>query len=92
VTESGTRATARVAATTIQLLEWISTGPPRTYADVIDAWRTSCPQLSVWEDAQNDRLVACRAGRPQTVVLTPLGRAVLATNRLPARAKSWANR
>ena len=23
----------------------------RTYAEVIDAWRTSCPRLTVWEDA-----------------------------------------
>jgi hypothetical protein len=34
----------------VDLLEWI--GPrQRTYADVIDAWRTSCPRLPVWEEA-----------------------------------------
>jgi len=32
------------------LLEWLSTRE-RTYAEVMDAWRTSCPRLSVWEDA-----------------------------------------
>ena len=37
----------------LDLLEWM--GPePRPYADVLDAWRTSCPRLPVWEDA-NDR-------------------------------------
>lgn len=37
----------------LDLLEWI--GPQsRPYADVIEAWRTSCPRLPVWEDA-NDR-------------------------------------
>jgi hypothetical protein len=37
----------------LDLLEWI--GPdPRPYADVLEAWRTSCPRLPVWEDA-NDR-------------------------------------
>lgn len=37
----------------LDLLEWI--GPdPRPYPDVLEAWRTSCPRLSVWEDA-NDR-------------------------------------
>jgi hypothetical protein len=37
----------------LDLLEWI--GPsPRAYADVLEAWRTSCPRLSVWEEA-NDR-------------------------------------
>jgi hypothetical protein len=37
----------------LDLLEWM--GPePRPYAEVIEAWRTSCPRLPVWEDA-NDR-------------------------------------
>jgi hypothetical protein len=32
------------------LLEWI--GPtPRSYAEVQDVWRTSCPKLPLWEDA-----------------------------------------
>jgi D-3-phosphoglycerate dehydrogenase len=38
----------------VDLLEWISSRPERTYEEVIDAWRTSCPRLPVWEDA-NDR-------------------------------------
>jgi hypothetical protein len=37
----------------LDLLEWLSTGP-RPYAEVLDAWRTSCPRLPVWEEA-NDR-------------------------------------
>lgn len=37
----------------LDLLEWI--GPEaRAYSEVIDAWRTSCPRLPVWEEA-NDR-------------------------------------
>jgi hypothetical protein len=37
----------------LDLLEWI--GPhPRPYAEVIEAWRTSCPRLPVWEEA-NER-------------------------------------
>ncbi len=37
----------------LDLLE--SIGPePRPYAETLDAWRTSCPRLPVWEDA-NDR-------------------------------------
>jgi hypothetical protein len=27
---------------------------PRSYPDVMDAWRTSCPRLPVWEEA-NER-------------------------------------
>jgi hypothetical protein len=38
------------------LLEWI--GPAgRPYAEVIDAWRTSCPKLAVWEEANVRSLV-----------------------------------
>ena len=42
-----------VEALIIDLLEWI--GPrPRPYAEVMEAWRTSCPGLPVWEEA-NER-------------------------------------
>ena len=39
-----------VDALVLDLLEWIGPGS-RPYAEVIDAWRTSCPRLPVWEDA-----------------------------------------
>ena len=42
-----------VAALIVELLEWIG-DRSRPYADVVDAWRTSCPRLPVWEDA-NER-------------------------------------
>ena len=32
------------------LLEWCAKGE-RSYAEVMDAWRTSCPRLPVWEEA-----------------------------------------
>jgi hypothetical protein len=42
-----------VDALILDLLEWV--GPaPRPYGEVMEAWRTSCPRLPVWEDA-NDR-------------------------------------
>ena len=41
---------------------------PRPYADVLDAWRTSCPRLPVWEEA-NDRGFVARAHAPGTVQL-----------------------
>ena len=34
----------------LDLVEGIAKSP-RTYADVMDVWRTSCPRLTVWEDA-----------------------------------------
>jgi D-3-phosphoglycerate dehydrogenase len=41
---------AGVDSLVLDLLEWI--GPDtRPYAEVLDAWRTSCPRLPVWEEA-----------------------------------------
>jgi hypothetical protein len=34
----------------LDLLEWIAR-EPRLYAEVIETWRTSCPRLTIWEDA-----------------------------------------
>jgi len=45
----------------LDLLAWI--GPePRPYAEVIDAWRTSCPRLPVWEEANERRFITRRRG------------------------------
>lgn len=46
-------ADSAVEALILDLLQWLTTGG-RTYDQVLDAWRTSCPRLPVWEDA-NDR-------------------------------------
>jgi D-3-phosphoglycerate dehydrogenase len=37
-----------VEALILDLLEWLATAD-RSYAEVMDAWRTSCPRLPVWE-------------------------------------------
>ena len=43
----------------LDLLEWI--GPSaRPYAEVLDAWRTSCPRLPVWEEAKDRAFVTLR--------------------------------
>ena len=55
------------------LLEWLER-TPRTHAEVIDGWRTSCPRLPVWEEATDKRYVA-RRGR--FVEVTAEGRAFL---------------
>jgi len=39
-----------VSAPTLELLRWISTREP-TYAETIEAWRSNCPRLAVWDDA-----------------------------------------
>lgn len=43
----------------LDLLAWI--GPePRPYTEVIEAWRTSCPKLPVWEEATDRGYVTRR--------------------------------
>jgi hypothetical protein len=41
----------------LDLLEWVIK-EERTYDEVVDVWRTSCPKLPVWEDANDRSLVA----------------------------------
>jgi hypothetical protein len=49
----------------IEFLAWIERAP-RTYAETMDAWRTSCPRFSVWEDAWLEGLVAIEDPHPRT--------------------------
>jgi hypothetical protein len=66
----------------LDLLEWIAR-QPRSYAEVIEAWRTSCPRLTVWEDAV-DRGFAVREhsqGRDVQIRLTADGYAFLREHR-----------
>lgn len=46
----------------LQFLAWIAERP-RTYAQTMDAWRSSCPRLSAWEDATANGLVDVPAAR-----------------------------
>lgn len=41
----------------LDFVEWIAR-EPRAYSEVIGAWKTSCPRLTVWEDAADLGLVA----------------------------------
>jgi hypothetical protein len=59
----------------IQFLSWVA-DRPRTYAQTMEAWRTSCPRLSVWEDAVIEDLVRIDGGH-RAVTLTLRGHAVL---------------
>jgi hypothetical protein len=58
----------------LDLIEWI--GPqPRPYGEVLDAWRTSCPRLPVWEQATDRGLVVrgSDAGLGPVVSVSPKG-------------------
>ncbi len=75
-----------VEALILDLLEWL--GPrPRPYAEVLDAWRTSCPRLPVWEEV-NDRGFVQRhpgRGRGPFVSVSEVGAEHLRTHRLDRR-------
>jgi D-3-phosphoglycerate dehydrogenase len=57
----------------LDMLEWLSCRE-RSYTETMDAWRTSCPRLPVWEDANDEGLVSIIDvnGRPY-VSVTPAG-------------------
>ena len=71
---SGGAATASLRR---QMLEWIAERP-REYVEVMEAWRTSCPRLSIWEDACLDGLIEYESGTGK-VTLSSTGRALLAS-------------
>ena len=64
-----------VQALVVDLLEWVSP-EGRPYAEVMEVWRTSCPRLPVWEEANAQGLLDLRheAGEQAIVVLTARGR------------------
>ncbi len=62
-----------VTSLTLQLLAWIAERD-RTYAQTMEAWKTSCPRLTVWEDAVADGLVRVQRGN---VLLTAAGTELL---------------
>jgi hypothetical protein len=90
--EPGQAALAASQAPTSPALKWASQSTPeflawvgrrpRTYAETMEAWQTSCPRNSVWEDALGDGLIQLESdGRTRIgdtpVTLTALGRAIV---------------
>jgi hypothetical protein len=70
-----------VEALILDLLEWLERRD-RTYEEVMDAWRTSCPKLSVWEDANDRGLVRREEVNGRSMIRpTIAGRALLAKTR-----------
>jgi hypothetical protein len=60
------------------MLGWLAQAP-RPYSEVMEAWRTSCPRLPVWEDATDRGFVEqARANGRAVVRVTPAGRTFLA--------------
>ena len=68
-------------ALTQQFLDWIAE-TPRSYADA-EAWRRSCPHLSVWEDAIANGLIRFENGsnmKNSRIMFTARGRSFLKRN------------
>ncbi|MGJ4930765.1 hypothetical protein ACQR1I_25825 [Bradyrhizobium sp. HKCCYLS2038] len=65
----------------LDFVEWVARAP-RSHAEVIDSWRTSCPRLTVWEDAADLGYVARQAvaGAGLCIVVTDAGAQLLRDN------------
>jgi hypothetical protein len=72
-------------ALVLDFVEWVAASP-RRYADAMDAWKTSCPRLTIWEDALDQRLVQrCRIDGELSIEVTAAGRDLLTATRLTSR-------
>jgi len=67
----------------VQFLSWVA-DRPRDYSATMEAWHSTCPRLSVWEDAIIDGLVVLDNGAGRAVKLTSKGRAALEKALAPA--------
>ena len=76
-----------VDALILDMLEWIGSGA-RPYAEVMAAWRTSCPRLPVWEEANERGFIDHRRDRlnARTVSVSALGFEHLHSERTRATA------
>jgi hypothetical protein len=63
------------------LVAWVT--EPRPYAEVMEAWRTSCPRLSVWEEASDRGFLERKIieGKGLWVVATKAGEDFLQAHR-----------
>ncbi len=70
-----------VEALILDLLEWLA-HRERGYDEVMELWRTSCPRLPVWEDANDRGLIKTEHVNGRSVVrVTPSGLALLGQSR-----------
>jgi hypothetical protein len=63
----------------LQFLAWVASRD-RTYAETMEAWQTTCPRHTVWEDALMYGFVQVQSGAARCqseVTLTLKGRAML---------------
>lgn len=65
----------------LDFVEWVAR-EPRAYAEVISTWKTSCPRLTIWEDAADRGYVAREtiAGVGLVIAVTEGGERLLRKN------------
>ena len=79
---NASRERAVIDSLILDLLEWLGPGP-RPYRETMEAWRTSCPRLPVWEDATDLGFIERRhqPGGPAFVSVSASGTAHLKLHR-----------
>lgn len=63
----------------LQFLAWVASRG-RSYAEAMEAWQTTCPRHTVWEDALINGFIQVGSAGPQCqpeVTLTARGRAIV---------------
>lgn len=60
----------------LDLVEWVAR-EERNHADLMESWRTSCPRLTVWEDAVEH---GCLTRQDRLVAVTAKGQELLSTS------------
>ena len=65
----------------LDFVEWVAR-EPRAYAEVISTWKTSCPRLTIWEDAADRGYVVREtiAGLGLVIAVTEGGERLLRAN------------
>ena len=64
------------------LLKWLARRD-RTYQETMEAWRTSCPKLPVWEEATDHGLISMDFTQGRNIVrVTEAGLAFLEQHRV----------
>jgi hypothetical protein len=74
--------TDTVESLILDLVEWVELSE-RTYEETMDAWRTSCPRLPVWEDASDRGLVERTVANGRVMVRATSEGLVLLKERRP---------
>jgi hypothetical protein len=67
----------------LQFLAWVA-DRPRNYRDTMEAWHSTCPRLSVWEDAIIEGLVRLENNADRAVKLTSRGSEILEKSKAEA--------